>query len=56
MKAGGFVGFFIRLECAAENFKLILGVAIVVVARRKFLHKAAPAASAAYPAVAYQQG
>ena len=27
--------FFNRLECAAENFKLILDVAIVVVVRRK---------------------
>jgi hypothetical protein len=25
LKDGGFVGFFIRLECAAENLKLIAG-------------------------------
>lgn len=34
MNFGGFVGFFIRLECAAENLKLIAKRSVSVMMRR----------------------
>lgn len=37
LNLGGFVGFFIRLECAAENLKLIVGQSMSVRIRMMLL-------------------